>query len=219
MAKTRRGIIPKKTFDAFFNVAGDEIRQEPAVPASPDSPVGPAPADDSAAADASAAPRENLDGKFLVFDSEVADGDEPFVLVPAHIYAYVPWWGWTAIGLGLLVLAAGVVFMPVWSLDRLASRLGDANPATAQRAMRSLVMNGDERTVRKLYDMASSGNEGLTARLRAIDTMSLISGVPEVDRSLLRLELAGGTNEQIREAAIAARKQREASRTRGNPPQ
>lgn len=170
----------------------------------------------AAAGNVASAPPESLEGKFLVLDNDAAGpSDEPFVLVPAHIYAYVPWWGWTAIAVGLVMLAAGVVFMPVWSLDRLTSRLGDGNTANAQLAMRTLVMNGDERTVRKLYDMASSSDESLTARLRAIDTMSLIGGVPEVDRSLLRLELSGGTNEQIREAAIAARRQREASRARG----
>jgi hypothetical protein len=158
----------------------------------------------------------NLEGKFIAVDAPGRDGktDAPFILVPAHIHAYVPWWGWTAIGIGIAMLAAGVIFMPVWSLNRLASRLGDSNAENAELAMRSLVMNGDERTVGKLFDMAASSGESLTARLRAVDTMSLIGGVPEVDRALLRLELAGGTDEQVREAAIAARKQREASRTR-----
>lgn len=160
---------------------------------------------------------DNLEGKFIAIDpTELGEEtDAPFVLIPAHVYTYVPWWGWTAIGVGLLMLVAGVVFMPVWSLDRLASRLGDGNEANAQYAMRRLVMNGDERTVKKLFSMAASSDEGLTARLRAVDTMTLIGGVPEVDRALLRLELSGGTNEQVREAAIAARKQREAARTRG----
>jgi hypothetical protein len=164
-------------------------------------------------ADLTGQDREDLDGKFIAVDS--GDAGEPFVLIPAHVYSYVPWWGWIAIAVGLVMLAAGVIIVPMWSLDRLASRLGDSNEANAQYAMRSLVMNGDERTVRKLFDMASSNREGLTARLRAVDTMSLIDGVPEVDRALLRLELSGATNEQIREAAIAARKQREAARTRG----
>lgn len=158
---------------------------------------------------------KNLKGKFIAVDSGGRGGaGEPFILIPAHISSYIPRWGWAAIAAGLLMLIVGVILMPAWSLDRLASRLGDGNAADAQQAMRSLVLNGDARTVNKLYDMAASGGEPLTARLRAVDAMGLIN-VPEADRSLLRLELAGGTDEQVREAAIAARKQREAARTRG----
>ncbi len=162
---------------------------------------------------------ENLDGKFIAIDPDAIPGmanSDPFVLVPANIHAYVPWWGWVTIAAGLAVFIAGVVLLPGISLNRLASRLGDKNEATAQQAMRQLVVKGDERTVRKLFDMASSSNEGLTTRLRAVDTMSLIDRVPEVDSALLRLELSSGTHNQVREAAIAARKQREAYRTRQN---
>ena len=160
---------------------------------------------------------EDLEGKFIALDpAELGEEtDKPFILIPAHVYSYVPWWGWTAIGVGLAMLIAGVIFMPVWNLNRLVSRLGDGNEANAQHAMRRLVLNGDERTVKKLFSLAASSDERLTTRLRAVDTMTLIGGVPEVDRALLRLELSGGTNEQVREAAIAARKQREAARTRG----
>ena len=164
---------------------------------------------------------EDLEGKYIALDPaavvgmEGADTDDPFVLVPANIHAYVPWWGWLTIALGIVVLVTGIIVTPGITLNRLAARLGDSNQANAQYAMRKLVMNGDERTVRKLYDMAASPREGMAARLRAVDTMSLIERVPEVDRALLRLELSGGTHEQVREAAIAARKQREAAKTRG----
>lgn len=166
---------------------------------------------------------DDLDGKFIAvspehFPDRPVNENEPFVLIPAHIHHFVPWWGWLAIGLGLAMLMAGVVFMPLLRLDRLVSSLGDGNDATARRAMRQLVMNGDERTVRKLYTTANSANAGIAARLRAIDAMALIERVPEVDRALLRLELASDTDSQVREAAIAARKQREAARTRGRRP-
>lgn len=160
---------------------------------------------------------EDLDGKFIAIDPDAIPGmkkDEPFILVPAHIHTYVPWWGWVTIAAGLVVFVAAVVIMPGVTLNRLVSRLGDANEATVQRTMRQLVVKGDERTVKKLFAVASSPQEGLSARLRAVDTMSLIERVPEVDRALLRLELSTGTHEQVREAAIAARKQRVAYRAR-----
>lgn len=201
-------LIPPDHFDIL--TGGTEDREGAPAPASVPAP------EEGTGKDAGAQGLpKHLEGKFIAVAPGEGDEDAPFVLIPAHIYSYVPWWGWAAIGVGLVMLAAGVVFMPVWSLNRLASRLGDGDEANAQHAMRQLIMNGDGRTVRKLFDMASSGDEGLTARLRAVDTMSLIDDNPEVDRALLRLELAGGTDAQVREAAIAARKQREASRIRG----
>jgi HEAT repeat protein len=154
-------------------------------------------------------------GKFIAIDPGAAKDDD-ITLVPARVYTYVPLWGWAAIVLGLLVFAAAVIFLPGVSIERLASRLGDDNDIVVQQAMRALVVKGDERTVRTLFDMASSDEQGIKTRLRAVDTMSLIEEMPEVDRSLLRLELASGTNELVREAAIAARRQREAARARGN---
>lgn len=163
---------------------------------------------------------QDLDGKFIAIDPAsipgmAEDPDKPFVLIPAHVHQYVPLWGWVAIASTLFILIAGVVLLPGISLSRLTNRLGDANEAAVRGAMRQLVINGDERTVRKLYDLAASPNAGMTARLRAVDTMSLIERVPEVDRALLRLELSANTTDQVREAAIAARRQREAYRTRG----
>lgn len=160
-----------------------------------------------------------LDGKFVAYDPEalgqaVADSGDPLVLIPANIHSYVPWWGWLTIVLGLFVLVTGIVLMPAITLNRLADRLDDSNQANVQYAMRQLVMRGDERTVRKLYDVAASPDARVVARLRAVDTMSMIERVPEVDRALLRLELAGSTDEQVREAAIAARKQRDAVKAR-----
>lgn len=162
---------------------------------------------------------ESLEGKFIAIDPESLDphyrdgGDDPFVLVPAHIHSILPWWGWLTIALGIVVMVAGVLLMPAVSLERLTARLGDANQQTAEGAMRQLVLQGDERTVGKLYDMAASRSNGLATRLRAVDTLSLIQA-SDADRALLRLELADGTDAQVREAAVAARRQREAAKTR-----
>ena len=161
----------------------------------------------------------DTEGKFIAVDPAVFPGyeekaDQPFVLVPAHIHTYVPWWGWVTIGLGLLVMVAGVMIMPGVSMNRMIDRLDDPNEENARLAMRHLVTKADEHTVKKLYSTASSPKEGLKLRLRAVDTMTLIERIPEVDRALLRLELSGDTHEQVREAAIAARKQREAYRAR-----
>lgn len=160
-----------------------------------------------------------LDGKFIAYDPEslgraVTEDGDPLVLIPANVHSYVPWWGWTTIALGLIMLASGIMLMPGIALDRLAARLDDSDQATVQYAMRQLVMRGDERTVKKLYSVAASPEARVVARLRAVDAMSLIERVPEVDRALLRLELTSSTNEQVREAAIAARKQREAVKAR-----
>lgn len=160
-------------------------------------------------------------GKFIAIDPSTLPGPErtsdPFVLIPANIHSHVPLWGWATIAAGLLMMIAGVVLTPVIRLNRTVARLGDSNQATVQHTMRQLVMNGDRQTAEKLYDVAAAPREKMTVRLRAVDTMALIDKVPEVDRLLLRLELATETTEQIREAAIAARKQREAYKTRGKP--
>lgn len=160
-------------------------------------------------------------GKFIAIDPSTLPGSErtsdPFVLIPANIHSHVPLWGWATIAAGLLMMIVGVVLTPVIRLNRTVARLGDSNQATVQNTMRQLVMNGDRQTAEKLYDVAAAPREKMTVRLRAVDTMALIERVPEVDRLLLRLELATETTEQIREAAVAARKQREAYRTRVKP--
>ncbi len=158
----------------------------------------------------------DLEGKFIAIDPEsIAGGNrgEPFILVPANVHALLPWWVWATIGLGLAVMVLGVVLMPKITLNRLTAKLGDGNPATAQSIMRQLVIKGDEQTVGKLYDLAVAKENNMATRLRAVDTLSLINA-PDADRALLRLELASGTDAQVREAAIAARKQREAAKTR-----
>ncbi len=155
------------------------------------------------------------DDKFIAVDPG-AEKSADITLVPARVYTYVPLWGWATIALGLIVFAAAVVFLPGVSIDRLAERLGDDSDAVVHQAMRALLVKADERTVRTLFDMASSDDHDIKARIRAVDTMSMIENVPEVDTSLLRLEKTESTNNQVREAAIAARKHREsASRTRG----
>lgn len=179
----------------------------------------------SAESAAYAIPQEgfsDLDGKFIAIDPESIPGaseksNQPFVLIPAHIHSILPWWAWVTIGLGLSMLIAGVVVMPELSTSRLVSRLGDKNEAQAQAVMRQLVLQGDERTVNKLYDMASSNQAGLGTRLRAVDTLGLMRS-QGADRALLRLELARGTDERVRDAAIAARRQREAAKTRTGMP-
>ncbi|MCD7897983.1 MAG: hypothetical protein LUG50_15125, partial [Planctomycetaceae bacterium] len=158
----------------------------------------------------------DLEGKFIAIAPEdnASDTDDPFILVPANVHSVVPWWGWLTIVLGLGMLVAGVILLPLITLNRTAAKLGDRNENAARNAMRQLVLRGDERTVKKLFSIASAPDERVDTRLRAIDTMTLIERVPEVDRALLRLELSDGTHEQVREAAIAARRQREAARAR-----
>lgn len=158
-----------------------------------------------------------LPGQFIAVDpatlgEERGDG-APFVLIPANIPSFLPWWGWLSIGLGLAVMVTGVVLLPGVTLNRIADRLGDSNQANAQYAMRQLVSRGDEKTVDKLFEMASSGDTNTVARLRAVDTLSLIRA-SHADRALLRLELSNDTDERVREAAIAARKQRDSARAR-----
>lgn len=157
----------------------------------------------------------SLDGKFIAIEPEPgsAQSAHPFILIPANIHAFLPWWGWLTIGMGLLIMIIGVIVTPLITLDRVAARLGDSSESTAQSAMRQLVIRGDERTVGKLYDMASSANQKMETRLRAVDTLGLIQAA-DADRALLRLELAGNTEARVREAAIAARRQREAANAR-----
>lgn len=191
-------------------------------------PEEPAPASDSPnnaqSAPATAVPppvtKDIASGKFIAVEPSTVttgdlDPDAAFVLIPAHIHQYVPWWGWMTIALGLLVMVIGVILMPLVRLERTTAQLADPNETVARHAMQQLVRNGNEQTVKKLFGMATSDKQKISARLRAVDTMSLIERVPEVDRALLRLELSSQTNPQIREAATAARKQREAYKTRG----
>lgn len=159
----------------------------------------------------------HLDGKFIAVEPGSVQGGgrsgAPFVLIPAHIHSFLPWWGWAAIFSSLLILVAGVMLMPVLSLNRLTAKLGDSNQSNVQAAMQQLVLSGNSRTVGKLYDLASSPQAGMNTRLRAVDTLGLIPA-PDADRALLRLELSGTTEDAVREAASAARKQRTLSRER-----
>ncbi len=162
---------------------------------------------------------QSNDGKYIAIDPESIAGNEtsdPFVLVPANVHTMLPWWAWATIAMSLITLIAVWVLMPPVLLNRLTSRLGDDSPAAAQSVMRQLVLKGDRETIGKLYEMASSSETGMTTRLRAVDTLSLIKAA-EADRALLRLELASSTDDQVREAAIAARKQREAAKSRSRP--
>lgn len=164
----------------------------------------------------------DLDGKFIAIDPENVSrasgtSDQPFVLVPAKIHSLLPWWAWTTIALGLSTLAAGIIIVPEISTSRLISRLDGKNEAEAQAIMRQLLLRGGDRIVSKLYDMASANQPGISSRLRAVDTLGLMRN-QSAERALLRLELARETDERIREAAIAARRQREAAKTRTGTP-
>lgn len=162
-------------------------------------------------------PSDDLAGKFVAVapEAEQTPGEqpgEPFVLIPAHIHNFLPWWGWATIGLGLAVMILGVVLAPEVNLERVVARLGDANQGNVQSAMRQLVINGDDRTVSKLFGLAVSAENDMETRLRAVDTLGLIQ-TPGADRALLRLELGGNTDAQVREAAVAARRQRDSAKT------
>lgn len=137
---------------------------------------------------------------------------DPFTLIPHNIPSALPWWAWVSVGIVLLSIFFMVMLMPRLELSNLTARLG-ASQASSQPAMRQLVMRGDEQTVNRLYDMASEQTNTIDERLRAIDVLSLIED-PAAARALLRLELASGTDARVRNHAIAARKQREASSER-----
>lgn len=142
-------------------------------------------------------------GKFVAMDS--GGSEKPFVLIPARIHAMIPWWTWVAIGTSLVMLVAGVMFIPSLRLGQLAERLGDGNPSVVHAAMRDIVLSGDERAVTKLYGLASSPRSAMPARLRAIDTLGLIQ-TRGAENALRRLELSERSEPGIREAAAAARK-------------
>lgn len=154
-----------------------------------------------------------LDGKFIAMepDAEEAEKGEPFVLIPANGPALFPWWVWATIVSSLAVLVAAMVYMPGVSIERVTARLGDSDNVNAQSAMRTLVIRGDERTVDKLYEIAVSRDRDMVQRLRAVDTLGLIH-TPDAEHALLKLELSGASDSRVREAAIAARRQREASK-------
>ncbi|MCC8180819.1 MAG: hypothetical protein LIP23_07930 [Planctomycetes bacterium] len=163
--------------------------------------------------------RADLAGKFIAIDPETIETSsrrqEPFVLTPAHVHAFLPWWVWLTIALALVVLICGIMVMPQISLDRITARLGGHSPSNVQGAMRHLVLKGDERTIDKLYSIAASNTNEVDLRLRAVDTLGLMEET-NAERALLRLELSSGTDARVRAAAINARKQRETARTRQN---
>lgn len=149
------------------------------------------------------------EAKFTAMEPQNADaGGAPFVLVPYSIPSMLPWWVWASVVIMLCGIFLAVMFIPRIELSSLTAHLGGSQ-ASAQSAMRQLVMRGDENTVNGLYEFAASQSQDINARLRAIDTLSLIAE-PEAERALLRLELAEGTDPLVRRHAIAARKQREA---------
>ncbi|MDR1520059.1 MAG: hypothetical protein LBU23_07960 [Planctomycetota bacterium] len=153
-----------------------------------------------------------LAGKFVAVDFGESP-DQPFVLIPAHIYARLPAWVWPAAGMSLLILVAAMMYLPDFRLGRLASKLGDGDLRVVQDAMRELIVSGDERAVGQLYDMAASGQAAMPARMRAIDTLGLIPH-RSADAVLLRLELSELSEPPIRAAAVAARRQRERQASR-----
>lgn len=156
---------------------------------------------------------QNGEPKFIAIEPQNADADgDPFVLVPHGIPGMLPWWVWTSVAIVLCSIFLAVMFIPRIELSNLTARLGD-NQASSQSAMRQLVMRGDENTVNKLYELAASQSQDISARLRAIDALSLIAE-PAAARALLRLELADSTDSRIRQHAIAVRKQREAASVR-----
>ncbi|MDR0363137.1 MAG: hypothetical protein LBJ46_10715, partial [Planctomycetota bacterium] len=103
-----------------------------------------------------------------------------------------------------------IVFLPAMRLNQKTARLTDGNYARAQSAMRDLILTGDDRTVDRLYEIASSAAAPMESRLRAVDALAVMREAA-ADRALLRLEIAGRTDELIRHAAINARRQRRAS--------
>lgn len=149
--------------------------------------------------------------KFIAIEPQNESG-APFTLVRHNIPSILPWWVWVSFATVLCSIFLAVLFIPRIELSALTARLGD-NRTSSQSAMRQLVMRGDENTVNKLFEMASSPNQDITARLRAIDALSLIAE-PAAERALLRLELADSTDSRVRQHAIAARKQREAASVR-----
>lgn len=153
----------------------------------------------------------SLAGKFVAVETK--DADKPFVLIPAHIHAIIPWWTWAAIGASLAMIIAGVMFLPSLRLGQLAERLGDSNQSVAHAAMREFALSGDERAVTKLHGLASSPESAMPARLRAIDTLGLIQ-TRSAENALRRLELSERSEPPIREAASAARKRHSLDRDR-----
>lgn len=154
-----------------------------------------------------------LDGKFIAVDGGDANGGDPFVLIPAHIQSLLPWWGWTSIIVSLALLVVGIMVFPIIRLGRLAGQLASEDPDSARSAMRQFILSGDKRAVDQLFNLAASQETGLNTRLRAVDTLSLMPH-NSADQALLRLELAEKDGAPMREAASAARRQRESDRNR-----
>lgn len=156
---------------------------------------------------------DSADGpqKFIAVEADSPSDNEPFILIPQHIARSLPWWAWVSIFLVLAGVFLAVMILPDVQLSNLTARLGTSN-ANTQSAMRQLVLRGDEHTVNKLYELASSQDKEIEMRLRAVDTLSLIQE-PAAERALLRLELASNTDARVRQQAIAARRQRESSKS------
>lgn len=143
------------------------------------------------------------------------DDEKPFVLIPAGIHTIIPAWVWAAIAVLLLGMGVMIVMIPGVKLNQLTARLGDPDPGVSQASMRQMILNANEAIVNMLFDQAADGERKIADRLRAIDTLGLIDR-PDAERALQRLELGTGTDERVRDAAVAARRQREAARSRGN---
>ncbi|MDR1611557.1 MAG: HEAT repeat domain-containing protein [Planctomycetota bacterium] len=149
--------------------------------------------------------------KFLAVEAEDEDDSEaPFKIVPVHIPSVLPRWAWFCMGVVLAGLFASLLLLPGLLLNGKTSRLTRGNYAKAQSAMRELIVTGDRRTVDKLFEMASSQDEPIASRLRAIDALTMMRE-PSADRVLLRLAIAEHADERIRRAAENARRQRQAS--------
>ena len=204
--------------DAFFSAAAKDdpaalqraaanVTTRPAAPA-PLSSVAAAVADPSDAD----APDDADFAAFLAVEDE--ESDAPFKVVPVgRAPAALPGWVWVSLAIFLFGVFLAIVLIPAAQVGQATASLESDDHVRAHTAMRRLVARGDDLAVDALYEMAASPDAGLGARFRAIDALSLIDR-PAADRALLRLELASDTDDRVRQAAIAARRQRESSRSR-----
>ncbi|MCC8189020.1 MAG: HEAT repeat domain-containing protein [Planctomycetes bacterium] len=140
-----------------------------------------------------------------------SDGPRPARLtLPANLTGILPWWAWVAVGISVTMLFAAILVLPGVRLRQLTARLADPDPATVQFAMRTLINQGNERTVSSLENLAMSRKASVTVRLRAVDTLGLI-GAPGADGALRRLELGSTVDRRVRDAAGAALRGRQAA--------
>lgn len=133
-----------------------------------------------------------------------------FVLIPAGIQTFIPWWGWVTLAVIVVGMFIGIAVFPSFEAKRLVSKLSSTDQQALTRVMRDLINSPTGEVEDHLYKLAASPSQERAARFNAVETLSLKPGT-QAEEALYKLKNSPGIDSSIRKAAGYALEQRRAS--------